>query len=1124
MGTASTGGRIITFYSYKGGTGRSMALANVAWILASNGYRVLAVDWDLEAPGLHRYFHPFLPDRELSSTPGLMDMLWSYSIAMMETSRGEDEQWREGCADVLDRAVSLRWAFPRGGFVDLLPAGQQDRSYATRVMSFDWENFYDRLHGGSFIEEMKRSMRRHYDYVLVDSRTGLNDTSGICTVQLPDTLVICFTLNNQSIAGSLAVADSIRRQRDASDLRILPVPMRVEDGESKRLEAARSYVRSGFRRLLSGSSAEERDRYWGDVEIPYKVFYAYEEILATVGDRAHQEGSLLAAYERLTSHLTEGRVRTVVPLDDADRESLTKSFWRQAVGLGLYDFFISHVRSDQRWAEWIAAHLEQLGYRVWVQSWDLRPGARLSEEIEKAILSSDVTLALLSPAAVRSVEVQQEWQLAREVDPGGEGARLVPVQVVECVPPPALRELNGIELAGSDEVTARRRLLSAVKQIQPPSGGHRYRREHRSPDGFPGRFPEVSNLPPRPRDMVGRDDEIFELWAGFQESGSAVQAVCGMGGVGKTALVLEYAYRFAHEYELVWWMRADREGGVPAGLTQLAVTLDLPAGHELTGPSAELLSVLRRRRSLLILDDAEELPDWIVSLSGGPDILVTSRLHGWDRDVIEHDLAPLSAGEAVGLLRKSAPALSEADAGAIATFVNGLPLALAVVRSTLSAGTSAGTIIQSLSSPEWGDLDEYVLASYWTRARDRLRGESAAAIELLRIVAFFAPDPVPYGLLTGTPATIDDPELRKALARESSFTDVLSALHRHSLIERTDESLRVHPLVQAAVRGDMTSTEAESCRRQGERLLVSARLGDPSDPANWPHYGQLSAHVLAVDWVNGAAMRALVLLLCGYLSASGQTESARALATTVVRRFTALLSVEHRDTASSMHVLATLIWEAGDQEEACELANRTWELRRRLLGAQHPETLATLNNIAVMLWSIGKQDEALAHNATVLHERRELLGADHPDTVVALGNRASMLYGLGRFDEALSYELTVYEKRTAALGERHPATLASLGNIASLRERMGRTVEAISTYERLAERSAEALGSEHPDTLQARFCLSRTMLRAGDVLIARQLLIDTLERQLRVLGTNHSQVKASRALLAEVAMLDGERS
>ena len=73
-------GRVITFYSYKGGTGRSMALANIAWILASNGYRVLVIDWDLEAPGLHRYLHPFLVDPELAGTDGVIDIVTRFSI------------------------------------------------------------------------------------------------------------------------------------------------------------------------------------------------------------------------------------------------------------------------------------------------------------------------------------------------------------------------------------------------------------------------------------------------------------------------------------------------------------------------------------------------------------------------------------------------------------------------------------------------------------------------------------------------------------------------------------------------------------------------------------------------------------------------------------------------------------------------------------------------------------------------------------------------------------------------------------------------------------------------------------------------------------------------------------
>src|ERR687884_644286 len=126
-------GEIITFYSYKGGTGRSMALANVAWILASNGKRVLTIDWDLEAPGLHRYFHPFLADRELSQTEGLIDFFIDFAVAAATpsaTSRAQD--WYRANANILGYAVSLEYEFPTGGFIDFVSAGKQGAAYSTR--------------------------------------------------------------------------------------------------------------------------------------------------------------------------------------------------------------------------------------------------------------------------------------------------------------------------------------------------------------------------------------------------------------------------------------------------------------------------------------------------------------------------------------------------------------------------------------------------------------------------------------------------------------------------------------------------------------------------------------------------------------------------------------------------------------------------------------------------------------------------------------------------------------------------------------------------------------------------------------------------------------------------------
>src|ERR1700759_1586101 len=98
-------GHIVTFYSYKGGTGRTMAVANTAWLLASNGLRVLVIDWDLESPGLHRYFHPFLVDKDLSASSGVIDMIRDFASAAMEPGHGDDDAWINERAAVLDYAV-----------------------------------------------------------------------------------------------------------------------------------------------------------------------------------------------------------------------------------------------------------------------------------------------------------------------------------------------------------------------------------------------------------------------------------------------------------------------------------------------------------------------------------------------------------------------------------------------------------------------------------------------------------------------------------------------------------------------------------------------------------------------------------------------------------------------------------------------------------------------------------------------------------------------------------------------------------------------------------------------------------------------------------------------------------
>ena len=121
--------QIITFYSYKGGTGRTMALANVAWILAANGQRVLAVDWDLESPGLHRYFHPFLRDKQLRRPRGVIDMVRDYAAAAMAPASDRDRlDWIAEHADVLHARGVAGLAVPRrAAAVDFSPPAGRTR-------------------------------------------------------------------------------------------------------------------------------------------------------------------------------------------------------------------------------------------------------------------------------------------------------------------------------------------------------------------------------------------------------------------------------------------------------------------------------------------------------------------------------------------------------------------------------------------------------------------------------------------------------------------------------------------------------------------------------------------------------------------------------------------------------------------------------------------------------------------------------------------------------------------------------------------------------------------------------------------------------------------------------------
>ena len=191
---------IVTFYSYKGGVGRSMALANVADLMARSGLRVLIVDFDLEAPGLEHFFP--VDHEEIRGHEGLLDLLLAFKYSM-STMAGHEE--RNSFKD-LDRFLTTIYPFRDGhGGIDLLPAGrrltdEQIGRYSEELRQFDWIDFYFSWSGELFFEWLRRALHQRYDVALVDSRTGVTEMGGVCAYQLADAIVLLCAANLQNIA------------------------------------------------------------------------------------------------------------------------------------------------------------------------------------------------------------------------------------------------------------------------------------------------------------------------------------------------------------------------------------------------------------------------------------------------------------------------------------------------------------------------------------------------------------------------------------------------------------------------------------------------------------------------------------------------------------------------------------------------------------------------------------------------------------------------------------------------------------------------------------------------------------------------------------------------------------
>ena len=647
----------------------------------------------------------------------------------------------------------------------------------------------------------------------------------------------------------------------------------------------------------------------------------------------------------------------------------------------------------------------------------------------------------------------------------------------------------------------------------------------------------VWNIPLPILRFQNRPDLIDQIDQALQQGATALTAIHGLGGIGKTQLARAFAQQRRDQYQLGAWIQAETKVSLMASLSALAPLLGVPAEQDQQAMAVRVMSEISARTPwLVIFDNAvapEDLRPYVEQLTGKGAVLITSRNEQWEGLATSVSVSKWSIKESTRFLLERTKQNDAASAEGLAADLDGLVLALEHAVAYMAAGDGMSLAEyrrvwrEKLKWTAKGYAYPDSVAAALGLSLLGVQKDSAAAYDLLCLFAWLAPDRIPKKELLEAGASVLPATLARALADRDEWTEVIRTLGRYSLLAReraegVSTGYYLHRIVQQVVRDGLANGSVTQWVKSASDLVDAAFPSDSTEPEFWitnewllPHARALREYAGKVDApesLTRLANRASI-----YLEVRGLYGEAHAFQDLAMK--SALLrSGDEASVTTYRSNLASILRNLGKNSEAREQIGLALESQLRRSGPKDRNVAIYRSTLANILRDLGDQKGARVQIQLAIDSQVEQYGPDYPDVAVYRSTLASILRNLGELPEARRQIEMAIDSYVRKFGPDHRHVAAFRIDLASILRNVGELAEARNQIELALESQLKLLGADHPHVAVSRSTLASILRDLGAYEEARTQADLALASQLRQFGPDHPYVPVYRSTLADILL------